>query len=70
MAIADEAQQKIDAYLNRIRDRLRGLRRTVRTEFVGLRISPWIYRHDWTDRRLFRMVIVRLGKPHPENLCV
>jgi hypothetical protein len=34
MAMADEAQQKIDAYLNRIRGRLRGLRAEERREIL------------------------------------
>jgi hypothetical protein len=34
MAMADEAQQKIDAYLNRIRGRLRGLRAEERREIM------------------------------------
>ena len=34
MAMADEAQQKIDAYLNRIRERLRGLRAEERREIL------------------------------------
>ena len=34
MAMADEAQQKIDVYLNRIRGRLRGLRAEERREIL------------------------------------
>lgn len=34
MAMADEAQQKIDAYLNRIRSRLRGVRAEERSEIL------------------------------------
>ncbi|PYX64839.1 MAG: hypothetical protein DMG78_30245, partial [Acidobacteria bacterium] len=34
MAMADEAQRKIDAYLNRIRERLRGLRAEERREIL------------------------------------
>jgi hypothetical protein len=34
MPMADEAQQKIDAYLNRLRERLRGLRAEERREIL------------------------------------